>query len=243
KGSYRLSQLADAYFEEGVNKVIRRDKVKTIEITGSPAVGVPLGNVTKEIDKRLGKVKFPSGYSYKWGGDSEMMNEAVTDMARAALLAILLTYMLLAAILESFIQPLLILSTVPLALIGVFYVQYLSGLTMNIFSMMSIIMLVGIVVNNAILILDYTNQLRHTGLTVHDALIKACPTKLKAILMSNISIILGMLPMALGIGSSGKEFRQAMGVVSIGGLIASTLLTLLVIPSLYYITTKNVIKK
>ena len=238
-GSYRLSQLADAYFEEGVNKVIRRDKVKTIEITGSPAVGVPLGNVTKEIDKRLGKVKFPSGYSYKWGGDSEMMNEAVTDMARAALLAILLTYMLLAAILESFIQPLLILSTVPLALIGVFYVQYLSGLTMNIFSMMSIIMLVGIVVNNAILILDYTNQLIHTGLTVHDALIKACPTKLKAILMSNISIILGMLPMALGIGSAGKEFRQAMGVVSIGGLIASTLLTLLVIPTLYYVTTKN----
>lgn len=239
KGTYRLSQLADVSFAEGLNKIIHRDKVKTIEITGSPAVGVPIGDVTKVINQRLEGIKLPQEYSTQWGGDTEMMNEAVTDMARAALLAILLTYMLLAAILESYIQPLLILSTVPLALIGVFYIQFFTGLTMNIFSMMSIIMLIGIVVNNAILILDYTNQLRKQGKTVHDALIEACPTKLKAILMSNISIILGMMPMAIGIGSAGKEFRQSMGIVSIGGLIASTLLTLVVIPSLYYITTKE----
>ena len=241
-GPFRLSQLADVHFEDGINKVIRRDKAKTVEVTGSPATGVPIGNITKEINHRLAKFDFPAGYGYKWGGSAQMMNETVTDMAKAALLAILLTYMLLAAILESFVQPLLILSTIPLALIGVFYVQYLSGLTMNIFSMMSIIMLVGIVVNNAILILDYTNQLRWSGMTVRQALIKAAPVKLKAILMSNISIILGMAPMAMGIGSSGKEFRQAMGIVSIGGLIASTILTLVIIPMLYYVVTKNVVK-
>jgi HAE1 family hydrophobic/amphiphilic exporter-1 len=243
KGTYRLSQLADVEFAEGVSKVIHRDKTKTIEITGAPAVGVPLGNVTGEITKRIDTIKMPAGYSYKWGGNAEMMTEAVSDMAKAALLAIILTYMLLAAILESFLQPLMILSTVPLALIGVFYFQYFSGLTMNIFSMMSIIMLVGIVVNNAILILDYVNQLRKQGRTVHDALIEACPTKLKAIIMSNIAIILSMAPMALGIGEAGKEFRQSMGIVSIGGLISSTLLTLVFIPVLYFLTTKTSVKK
>jgi len=99
------------------------------------------------------------------------------------------------------------------------------------------------VVNNAILILDYVNQLRKQGRTVHDALIEACPTKLKAIIMSNIAIILSMIPMAMGIGDAGKEFRQSMGIVSIGGLISSTLLTLVFIPVLYFLTTKASVKK
>lgn len=242
-GKYQLSQLAEVYFTEGVNKIIHRDKAKTITITGAPATGVPLGVITGEIDRRIAEIKMPDGYRIQWGGDAEMMQESVKEMGKAALLAILLTYMLLAAILESFIQPLLILSTVPLALIGVFFIQYLTGLTMNIFSMMAIIMLVGIVVNNAILILDYANQIIKTGKSVHDALLEACPTKLKPIIMSNLAIILGMLPMAMGVGSAGKEFRQSMGVVSIGGLIMSTILTLFVIPTLYYVTTKDKHKK
>ena len=101
-------------------------------------------------------------------------------------------------------------------------------------------MLLGIVVNNAILLLDYTNILvRQRGKSVHDALIEACPTKLKPILMSTIAIMLGMLPMALGIGSSGKEFRQPMGIVSIGGLVVSTVLSLIVIPTLYNLITRT----
>ncbi|MCK9331158.1 MAG: efflux RND transporter permease subunit, partial [Candidatus Cloacimonetes bacterium] len=237
-GKYQLSQLADVKFSEGVNKIIHRDKAKTIKITGAPAAGFPLGVVTGEIDRRIADIEMPEGYKMQWGGSTEMMQESMQEMLKAGILAILLTYMLLAAILESFIQPLMILSTVPLALIGVFFIQYLTGLTMNIISMMSIIMLVGIVVNNAILILDYANQLRKQGRSVHDALLEACPIKLKPILMSNLAIILGMLPMAIGIGSAGKEFRQSMGVVSIGGLIMSTILTLFVIPTLYYVTTK-----
>lgn len=239
KGTFRLGQLANIEFAEGVNKIIHRDKTKTIEITGAPAAGVPLGNVTGEINKRLDDLKLPNGYSWKWGGSAETMNESVMDLGKAFILAVLLTYMLLAAILESFLQPLMILSTLPLALIGVFYFQFFSGLTMNIFSMMAIIMLVGIVVNNAILILDYANQLRRQGKTVHDALVEACPTKLKAIIMSNLAIIMSMIPMAMGVGSSGKEFRQSMGIVSIGGLITSTILTLVFIPVIYYLFTKN----
>ena len=239
QGKYRLAQLVDVEMKSSQTTIRHRDKLKAIEFTGSPAIGVPLGDVMKEINAELKKTNLDYGYNIQWAGDSQMMTDTVKDMAKAFILAILLTYLLLSAILESFVQPLLILITIPLALIGVFLALYFTGLTMNIFSMMAIIMLVGIVVNNAILLLDYTKQQISQGKSVHDALIIACPTKLKPILMSSLAVMLGMLPMALGIGSAGKEFRQAMGVVSIGGIIVSTFLTLLVIPILFYITTKD----
>jgi HAE1 family hydrophobic/amphiphilic exporter-1 len=171
---------------------------------------------------------------------AEIMQETIGEMMFTFILAILLTYMLLAAILESLTQPLLILGTIPLALIGVFAGLSMTGISMNIISMMAIVMLIGIVVNNAILLLDYTNILiRERGHSVHDALLEACPTKLKPILMSSTAIILGMLPMALGIGAAGREFRQPMGVVSIGGLVVSTLLALIVIPVLLNVTSHS----
>ncbi|MCL2062835.1 MAG: efflux RND transporter permease subunit [Candidatus Cloacimonetes bacterium] len=239
QGRFQLSQLADVRFSESVNRIIRRDKAKTIMITGAPATGYALGDITNSIDSIISDINFPDGYSTSWGGDVDMMQESMTEMGRAFLLAILLLYMLLAAILESYKQPLLIMSNLPLALIGVFIVQYMTGLTMNIFSMMAIIMLIGIVVNNGILILDYANVLqREEGKSMKEALLIACPIKLKAILMTNIAIILAMLPMALGMGDAGKEFRQSMGVVSVGGLIVSTILSLYLIPALSYVTTK-----
>ena len=237
---YRISQLADVDYTIGYTKILHRDKYTTIQFTGSPAPGVPLGNVTSEIENRLSELEFPPGYKFSWGGNVKMMNEMISDMLFAFILAVLLTYMLLAAILESFLQPFFILLTIPLAMIGVFASLYHTGISFAITSLMAIIMLIGIVVNNAILMLDYTNQLvRDEGMGIKDALVKACPTKLKPILMSTIAIILGMLPMALGIGDAGKEMRIPLGVVSIGGLIVSTFLTLFVIPSFYYVTSKK----
>jgi HAE1 family hydrophobic/amphiphilic exporter-1 len=161
-------------------------------------------------------------------------------MLTTFLLALVLTYMLLAAVLESLTQPLIILGTVPLALIGVFWGLALTGLSMNTVSMLAIVMLLGIVVNNAILLLDYTNLLiRREGRDVTTALLEACPAKLKPIIMSSSAIILGMLPMALGLGAAGREMRQPMGVVAIGGLIVSTILALVVIPVLYNLTVKT----
>jgi HAE1 family hydrophobic/amphiphilic exporter-1 len=239
KGIFRLNQLADVKFESGFSKILRSNKMKTVEFTGTVAPGYVMGDIKSDIDKELENINFESGYSYKWAGTAEMMQDTITDMLRAFILALVLTYMLLAAILESFTQPLIILGTVPMALIGVFGALFITGTTMNIISMMSIIMLLGIVVNNAILLLDYTNQLVKQGMSVHDALVEACPTKLKPILMSSIAIIFGMAPLALGIGASGVELRQPMGIVSIGGLIISTLLSLLLIPSLYYATSRR----
>lgn len=237
---YKLNQLALIKYTKGYTKIIHRDKYPAIEFTGSPSPGVPLGNVTNEINKRLKEINFPRGYRIKWAGNVEMMNSMVSDMVFAFILAILLTYMLLAAILESFLQPFFILLTLPLALIGVLASLYYTNISFAITSLMAIIMLIGIVVNNAILMLDYTNQLvRDKKMNVKDAIIEACPTKLKPIIMSTLALILGMLPMALGIGTAGKEMRIPMGVVSIGGLVVSTILTLFVIPAFYYMTIKT----
>lgn len=231
--TFRLGDLADIQIEPSLGKIMHKDKVKAIEFTGNPAVGNPLGDVSNRIDERLKSLNLPGGYSIEWSGQVDLMKEVVADMAFTFILACILTYMLLAAILESLTQPLMIMGTVPLALIGVFWALDLTAMTMNIISMLSIVMLVGIVVNNAILILDYANQLRKEGKTITAALIEACPARLKPILMSTIAIMLGMLPMAMGVGTTGREFRQPMGVVSIGGMIVSGVLTLAVIPAVY----------
>jgi len=237
---YRLDQLADINFAEGFSTIMHQDKYKAIEISGATAPGVPLGDVVAAVNERLADVDLPEGYRIDWGGDAEMMQDTALDMLGTFALALVLTYMLLAAILESLTQPLLILGTVPLAFIGVFAGLLVTGKTMNVVSMMAIVMLLGIVVNNAILLLDYTNILvRQRGRDVRSALLEACPTKLKPILMSTIAIILGMLPMALGFGDAGREVRQPMGIVSIGGLVVSAVLTLIVIPALYYLATKS----
>ena len=238
-GIYRLGQLAEIKFTEGYSKILHKDKFKSIEFSGYIAPGYVLGDIVKKVEEVFAKTEFDPGYKVEWAGDAEMMKETGIDMLRTFIIAILLTYMLLAATLENLTQPLIILGTVPLALIGVFGGLYLTGKTMNTMSMMAIVMLLGIVVNNAILLLDYTNILRKKGMSVHDALVEACPTKLKPILMATIAIIFGMAPMALGIGSAGVEFRQPMGIVSIGGLVISTFLSLLVIPAIYHLTSKE----
>ncbi len=239
QGVFKLSQLADIHYTEGTSKILHMDKSKSIEFSGYTADGFPLGNIVAEIEKRTAEIPFENDYIIDWGGNTEMMQEAVSDMFQTFLIALILTYMLLAAILESFTQPIMILATVPLSFIGVFSALFISGSTMNIISMMAIIMLLGIVVNNAILMLDYANNLRRNGSSIAEALLEACPTKLKPIIMSTVAIALGMLPMALGIGDAGVEMRQPMGIVSIGGLIISALMTLLVIPAIYNIFSRE----
>jgi len=238
-GSFRLTQLADVEFTTGFSKILHRDKYTSIMFTGAAAPGTPIGNVTSEIEKRWSEIDLPPGYSFKWGGNVKMMNEMIQDMIFAFFLAVLLTYMLLSAILESFWQPVMIMITVMLGLLGVILALYMTNTAFGITSLMAIIMLIGIVVNNAILILDYTNQLRREqGYTPKDALMEAAPTKLKPQIMASIAIILGMLPLALGIGDAGREMRMPLGIVAIGGLIVSTILTLFVIPAIYYLTSK-----
>ena len=241
---YRLEQLADIDIAEGDSRIIHTDRSKAISFGCDVLPGYAMGDIMNDINLLISQEELPSGYAVKYSGQSEELEKTVVDILRAFIIAVVLTYMLLAAILESLWQPILILATIPLALIGVFGALTMTGMSMNIISMLSIVMLVGIVVNNAILLMDYTNQLvRVNGMTVHDALITACPTKLKPILMSNLAIILGMIPMALGLGESAAELRQPMGVVSIGGLVVATVLSLVVIPVLYNVVSRRVVSK
>lgn len=239
KGVFQMAQLADIHYAQGVSKIIHKDKSKSVLFTGYTAPGYALGDVVAAMEQQVASLNLEPGYGIFWTGDTEYLRETALDMLRTFIIAVVLTYMLLAAILESLKQPLLIMATVPLALVGVFGSLWLTGLTLNLFSMMAIIMLLGIVVNNAILILDHTNQLTRSGEPLVDALLVACTAKLRPILMSSLAIILGMLPMAIGLGSAGREFRQPMGVVSIGGLLVSTVLTLVVIPSVLTLVNRD----
>lgn len=236
---YLLTQLAELNFEPGTSRITHQDRNKSVVFKADVAEGFSLGKVMAEVNKRVGAYKFPSGYKMVWGGTGEMLNDALLAMLKTFILAILLTYMLLAAILESFVQPIFIMATVPLALVGVILALLISGQTLNLVSMMSVIMLVGIVVNNAILLLGHANMRHKEGISPHDALLEAGEAKLKPIIMSTLAIAIGMLPMALGIGSAGKELRMPMGIVSIGGLLVSAFLTLVIIPAFYYLTTKQ----
>lgn len=234
RGVYPISYFADLRFTESYNKIVHRDKYKAIEFTASLLPGYVLGDMTQAINRAVNELELPTGYKIRWSGNAELMEETIREMSFALVLAIILTFILLAATLEKFGQSLLILTTVPLCLIGVLFSLLSTGVTLSAISLLSVIMLVGMVVNNAILILDYANQLQDRGMDLKAALLEACPAKFKAILMSNLAAILGMLPMALGIGASGAEVRQPMGIVTIGGIISATILTLVFIPAVEY---------
>jgi HAE1 family hydrophobic/amphiphilic exporter-1 len=239
-GTYMLEQLADIEFTDGYSRILRKNRSRSILFTADVAEGYVMGDLTSEVNRILEEAELPSGYEIRWAGMAQEMSKTTADIIQAFIIALLLTYMLLAAMLESLTQPLMILGTVPFAMIGVVLALLSTNVSMNIISMLSIVMLIGIVVNNGILLLDYTNILvRDRGKNIHDALLEACPTKLKPIIMSTLAIILGMLPMAIGLGASGAELRQPMGVVSIGGLLVSTVMSLVLIPVLYNLSSRK----
>jgi HAE1 family hydrophobic/amphiphilic exporter-1 len=233
-GIFPLSRYGDVHFENGYNMIMRVNKARTVEITAELLPGYVQGAVLSQVMALTEEIDLPPGYSFAQAGFSDSMGETVVSMLIAFVTAILLVYMLLAAVLENTLQPLFILSTVPLSIIGVTAGCLLTGIALSQIAMLGIIMLVGIVVNNAILLLDNYNQLKREGMGVREALIKSCPVKLKPILMSNIAIILGMVPMALGIGASLSEIRQPMGIVVTSGIISSTVMTLWLIPCLEF---------
>jgi HAE1 family hydrophobic/amphiphilic exporter-1 len=202
-----------------------------IEVTANIASG-SLSGVRAVFDRELAKANLPPSVTVKYGGSAEIQDESFASIFTALILAIVLLYVVMAAIMESFIHPITIMLTLPLALVGVAMALFLSGTTINIFSLMSVVMLTGIVVNNAILMLDYTSQLRNRGMKIKEALLEACSTRLRPIAMANLAIVVGMIPQIFG-GAEGSELRTPMAYVQIGGVLVSALLTLFVIPMAY----------
>ncbi len=232
-GPQKISNVAAIEYVEGPAQILRKSKQRMVQISAEIS-GTTVGQAQKIIQAGIDKMEIPEGYTIRFGGQSEMMEESFAEMGRALLLAIILTYMLMAAIMESYIHPLTIMLTLPLGLIGVLYALFLTGNSISIYSLMAIIMLVGIVVNNGILLIDYTETLRREKkLSLLDAILEASPTRLRPIIMINLATALGMLPLALGIGAGG-ESRAPMAISAIGGLISSTMFTIFLIPVIYH---------
>ncbi|RKZ15107.1 hypothetical protein DRQ53_09900 [bacterium] len=225
-----LADLVDLVQGVSAPTIHRADKQRKIEVTANIGAA-SLSGVRKLIDAGLAEADIPDDVVIKYGGSAENQDEAFASILGALILAIILIYIVLAGVLESFIHPLTVMITLPLGLTGLSVALFFTGETINIFSLMATVMLIGIVVNNAILLLDYTAQLRARGLSLEAALLEACPTRLRPIIMANVAIALGMMPQAMG--GAGSEFRTPMAVVQIGGVIISAAFTLFVIPVVY----------
>ncbi len=194
--------------------------------------GRPAGDVGKEVQALLKTIQLPTGYRFDVAGDTQQMQESFTAAVAALGMAVIFIYLILASQFGSFLQPLAIMASLPFTLIGVFLALLITGSTLNIFSIIGIIMLMGLVTKNAILLVDFTNQGLREGKSRHDAILDAGQVRLRPILMTTMAMIFGMLPMAIGM-SDGGESNAPMGRAVIGGIITSTLLTLVVVPVLY----------
>jgi len=234
-----LSNLGEIEERIAPVQITREDKRRVSKVFANLASSLPMGTavnlLSSEIDE---KGKFPPGYSYEFSGVYETFAEMQVAFGEAGLIAVILVVLTLAAILESFKQPWLILVTLPLALIGVLWALALTGNSISMFVMMSCVMMIGIVVNNAILIMDQFNVHVREGVARHKAMISAACERFRPVAMITIAAVLGMLPLALGRGI-GAEMRNGAGIASVGGILMSGVLTLVIMPIVYDLFTRK----
>ena len=218
----------------------RYDKVRTMWLFANTSPGQALGDVSAAI-RKLAQDALPPGYGVKMSGSVEYMNETAREFIQVMILAALLTYLLIAAIMESWTKPFLIMLTVPLGFLGMYVTLALAGMPMSMMGLLGGVMMIGIVVNNAILIMDECSSLIHSGMTTHLAMVRATQNKFRPIVMTSIASVAGMLPMAFGTGL-GSELRASCGIGVVGGLVTASLLTLYLIPALYFVFVRDTAK-
>ena len=226
-----LRQVADITPATGANQINRRDLNREVELSAN-VVGRSAGQVSAEIKTTLEQMQFSPGYRYQVGGASKNMAESFGYALQALLLAIIFIYMILASQFGSFLQPIAIMSALPLTLIGVFLSLMFFRSTLNLFSIIGFVMLMGLVTKNAILLVDFANHARGLGMERGAALLEAARVRLRPILMTTLAMVFGMVPLALGL-AEGSEQRAPMGQAVIGGIITSSILTLVVVPVIY----------
>jgi multidrug efflux pump subunit AcrB len=213
-------------------QVIRRQNLQRREAVFAGVEGRPTGDVGSEVQALVKSTTLPPGYSFDVGGATRDQQEAFAAMVGAMVLAVIFIYIVLASQFGSFIQPVAIMASLPLALIGVMLALLLWRSTLNVFSMIGLVMLMGLVTKNAILLVDFANQARKAGASVRDALLEAGQIRMRPIIMTTAAMVFGMLPLALALNDGG-EIQAPMGRAIIGGLLTSTLLTLVVVPVIY----------
>ncbi len=231
----RLSDVASVEVGSGPVRIFRDDQKRSVSIlTNYLKRERDLNGVVTDIRESLSEMSLPMGYYIEYGGEYEDMQESIVQLFLAFLLGALLVYMIIAAEFESLIHPFTIMFAVPFAFTGSIWAVYLSGMTLSVNSGIGIIMLAGIIVNNGIVLIHYVNQLRDEGMEIREALIEAGSTRLRPILMTTLTTILALVPMAV-MGGAGSEMRRPLAISLIGGLIFGSAQTLLVIPTAYYL--------
>ena len=232
--NYRLiniNQAAKLVASEGPSTIQRSNGLRSIKIESDIGAKYGVGDLMSYINKEMkDKNTLSPGVNYQYQGQGEQFDEMKKNMGLAAVLAILFIYMVLASLYESFATPFTLLLPLPLAITGALLALWLAGQSLNIFSMIGIIMLFGIATKNSILLVDYTKQLMAKGHTLKAGIIEAGKTRLRPIIMTSLTLVAGTIPVAIGLNEAAKQ-RAAMGWVIVGGVITSTLLTLVVVPA------------
>lgn len=228
-----LKNLATIQFNAGPVKIERKYFQRVIHITANP-VNRDLGSIARELDERFAQLALPPGFSIRLAGQIQQQRETQEGLLFATALALILVYMVMAAQFKSLVDPFIIMFSIPLGLAGVWLILFLTGTTISTTSMMGVIMMLGIVVSNGVLLVDYTNVLRQRGMALREAVVLASRTRLRPILMTSLATVLGLIPMALGWGVGG-ETNAPLARAVVGGLTVSTVLTLFLIPTLYMI--------
>jgi len=212
--------------------VLQREERNAAVTVYSQVMGRAAGSITNDLQAQMKNVKFPDGVDISFSGDTKSMNESFQSLMLALAAAILFTYMVMVALYDSFVYPFVVLFSIPVAMVGAFLALALTMKSLNIFSILGILMLIGLVAKNAILLVDRTNQKRAEGESVYDALIDAGKTRLRPIVMTTLTMVFGMMPIALS-GSSGAEWKSGLAWALIGGLTSSLVLTLVLVPVVY----------
>lgn len=229
----RLDQFASIERTIGPAKLERKDRISSVTIS-CEVVGRPQGTVGAEIKALVDKDPLPQGMTISYEGNMKQQADAFGSMGLALIASIIFVYLIMVALYDSYIYPFVVLFSIPVAMVGALLALALTMQSLNIFSILGIIMLVGLVAKNAILLVDYTNQLKVKGMATRDALMESGRTRLRPILMTTIAMVIGMLPLALASGA-GAEWKNGMALALIGGLTSSMLLTLVVVPVMYVI--------
>lgn len=227
-----LSEIADIEEGSGYTSINRLNQKRTLTVSAKLIEGYDLGTVNKLIEEKVADLDIPEGYEVRASGEAEQLADSFQSLGLALLLGAVLVYMIMASQFESLIYPFVIIFSVPFAYSGAFLALFITNTPLSIVGFLGLIMLTGIVVNNGIVLIDYVNQLKQSGLSTREAILQAGPTRLRPILMTVLTTVLGLLPIALGIGE-GAETIEALGLTVTGGLLFSTILTLVIIPVVY----------
>ncbi len=228
----KLGNIASVVMSNSPVEIDRKYQQRILDVTGNVA-GRDLGSVSADIQKRLNTLVIPSGFQVVMSGNIDQQNSTFKSLGLALLLAIIMVYMVMASQFQSLVDPFIIMFTIPLGVAGVLWALFLTSTTLSVTSFEGVIVMVGIVVSNGILLIDYINRQRKRGLALHQAVMTGGRTRLRPILMTSLATIFGLIPMAMGMG--GDKSQAPLAIAVIGGLTASTFLTLIFVPTLYTI--------